>query len=157
MKNHHGAIRRYTAMAIMPLLLFSCARPSSDELYVRVSQNEVQHLFSYELEMDDPQYAYDVDIYLSLDDDSRNPEPFSEEVIFLWVSPSGSRYKETISLSSDTQSQKSFFTKTLLYHYRKDLVPVEHGIWRLYLTFPYGFEERSNANGVGVRLIRKPS
>ena len=142
---------------VLPLLVLSCARPESDEHFVKPGGRDAMGRYTFSLAMDDPQYLYDVDVYIVTSADKRHISPFSEDVLMELQSPSGARYEETVTFSSETQVQKTFFTSTFLYHYRKDLVPVEFGEWTLSMKFPSDFEETNHANGIGIRLIRNGS
>lgn len=148
---------RLIAMALLPLLVLSCDRPESDESYLKVSHRDDQGKYCFTLKMDDPQYLYDVDVYISSSADRRHYLPFSEDVLVEWTAPSGAKFEETVSFSSETEAQKTFFSKVYLYHYRAELVPVEYGDWALSLKFPSDFEENNHANGIGIRLIRNGS
>lgn len=151
-----GILGRLLAV-VMPLLVLSCSRPESDELFVRPGGKDVMGRYCFILDMDDPQYVYDVDVYIPTSADRRHASPFSEDVTVEWKAPSGARYKETVTFSSQTEVQRSFFNSTFLYHYRAGLVPVEYGQWKLSLQFPSDFEEKNHANGIGIRLIRNGS
>lgn len=150
-------ILKQVAATAALLLLFSCDRPLSDESYLRTSQKDNIGRYAYEIQMDDPQFIYDVELYLSLHADRRHRQAFEDEVLAEWQAPSGSKYREWIVLDSDADSQDSFFSRTLRYRYREALVPGEYGTWMLRLTFPIDFESRNHVNGVGVRLIRNGS
>lgn len=144
-------------MAVLPLLMLSCSRPESDETFLRASQRDEQGRYCFTLKMDDPQYLYDVDIYISSSAEGRHSLPFSDEALVEWTAPSGAKFEESIVFSSETEAQKSFFSKFFLYHYRAELVPVEYGDWTVSLQFPSDFEEKNHANGIGIRLIRNGS
>lgn len=141
------------AMAL-PLLFLSCKRPSSDESFVKANQRDDWGRYCFNLAMDDPAYIYDVDVYLSVTENERAFEPFSEQALVEWISPQGAPFEEIIQFSSETEYQEFDFTRTYLYHYGIGLTPVDSGSWQLRLTFPEGFEQKVNLNGVGIRLIR---
>lgn len=150
--------RILTVLALsLGMLVVSCARPSSDECYLKASARDETGAYSFTLSMDDDQYDYDVDLFLSLSIGKRKPVSFSEAVHALWISPAGARFEEDIELGYPDELQEDFFTKNLLYHYRESLEPVEYGDWTLQLSFPDDFENEYNANGVGIRLIRNGS
>lgn len=142
------------AMAL-PLLFLSCQRPSSDEAYLKAGQTDRDGRYCFELAMDDQSCTYDVDLYLFVTPSDRKYAPFEEETLAEWLSPEDAPYEELVTFSSDTEYQESDISRTYLYHYRKDLVPVVSGSWQLRLTFPEGFEDRCHLSGMGIKLIRK--
>jgi len=150
-------MRTLTALLAVLLLACSCSRPSSGEFFTKVADKPQSGRYVFELPLDDPGCAYDVDVYIPSSADRRNLKAFEESVLVEWQAPSGTKYQETVVFSSDTQTQEDFFKRTYLYHYRSGLVPVEYGTWILRLKFPSDFETKNKANGIGVRLIRNGS
>lgn len=143
------------AAALLPLL-FSCVRPSSDEVFVKASECNGQGFFAFPVAMDDSSCTYSLSFIVPLacrDDVFESFAGTEAEVVL--VAPSGQRYYETVSFGPQALSCHEWDRKTLSVPYREGLVPVEHGIWTMYVSLDEDFKKRYSLEGIGMSLVRR--
>lgn len=150
-----GFNRVIAVAAVLLPLLFSCVRPSSDEVFVKASECNGQGFFVFPVAMDDSSCTYSLSFIVPLacrDDVFESFAGTEAEVVL--VAPSGQRYYETVSFGPEALSCHEWDRKTLAVPYREGLVPVEHGIWTMYVSLDEDFKRRYSLEGIGMSLVR---
>lgn len=142
----------YLSLAVLLICICSCTRPDAREEFRKASDKE-NGSYCFRIDMEDSLYSYDLDLYTRID---CRPAQFTSmpDTIRMkmdYTSPSGKRYTEMFGAAKDSFSQSSSFSKEYIIPYRRDLVPVEHGIWNLYITVCN--EDRfPGMRGIGIQV-----
>ncbi|MBR1573876.1 MAG: hypothetical protein IJ652_03395 [Bacteroidales bacterium] len=137
-------------MLLVALLAAACSRPGSDEAFVRTDQRDEQGRYAFTLAMDDSLATYDITVYAAAHANDRETLP--EFVLGVeWEAPSGQPYYEQVRLGPEHLRQRLFFAKYLCGDLRREAVPAEWGIWKLYITVADG---EQSLDGLGIRTKR---
>lgn len=129
------------------LLAVSCSAPSQMEDFRPVDERDSLGRFVYSIDMSDSLSVYDILFYTRVDcPDKLFAELQNIKVDVGLLSPSGISYEETvyIPITSFTSDRKGTYDCQV--EYRKGLVPVEWGTWRMYIVLP----ELKGMHGMGV-------
>lgn len=140
------------AAVIVPLL-FSCARPSSDEVFRKASERLDDGCYVFPVALDDSSFVYDISLIVPMmcsDAVFEGFEGFDAEVVL--TSPSGKRFAERLDVDRETVCSASWDLKTLCVPVAGRAVPEEYGLWTLGVYLPG--EEDFGVTGVGMRLER---
>lgn len=121
-------------------LLCSCHVPPSEEKFVRIDQAQ-DSVFTFPVRMVDGTVAYDISFYTVIDGEGVSSLPIEVR----WISPSGKKYGETVSMSVGNRKGDRQL-------YRSDLEPYEYGEWTLSLKVQ---GEVPGFRGIGVICERK--
>lgn len=145
-------IRAVRYLCIAALLLCACSRPDAYEEFRKASAKE-NGSYCFMIDMSDTLCTYDLDLYTRIDCSMQlfASMPDSIRMNMVYTSPSGRKYAEKFAAAKDSFSQSSSFSKEYIIPYRRDLVPVEHGIWNLCITV--GNEDRfPDMRGIGIQV-----
>ncbi|MGN0195354.1 MAG: hypothetical protein ACI4AE_02740 [Candidatus Cryptobacteroides sp.] len=150
-----GRIARSLSLmaAVVVPLLFSCARPSSDEVFRKASERADDGCYLFNVAMDDSSYVYDISLIVPMmcpDAVFGKFEGFAAEVVL--TSPSGKRFAGRLDAGRETVCSASWDLKTLCVPVAGGVVPGEYGLWTLGVYLPG--EEDFGVTGVGMRLER---
>ena len=129
---------------IAALLITSCTKPAVCESFVSIDDRDVIGSYVFDMDLCDSLATYDLYLYTRVD--QLPPMLAAQEDMELrvrWVSPEGERYEETVFFPVREK------VKAL---YRRDFVPVTHGIWKLELSVR---DEIDGLRGMGIVLERK--
>lgn len=110
---------RFLVCTVSAVLMFSCARPDSREVFILKDKAE-GGVYQYALDLSDTLCTYDFWFYSRVD----GPRSESLQLNVFWVSPSGELFSETVHMSPCGREG----SKEL---YRSSLVPSEPGEWTL--------------------------
>ena len=128
-------------------LAVSCAHPSTVEDFRSVADRDSLGRFSYGLDMTDSVAVYDISFYTRFDCPKKQFKTISDIRIDVeLLSPSGLSYEETVYLPVNEFKSDRKGTYDCCVVYRKDLVPVEWGVWTMNLTL----EDLKGLRGMGV-------
>ena len=122
-------------MLLLLLGAASCVRPESEEQYVF---DDGSGQFEFQVDMSDSLCVYDLSFYTRLE--SRLAPPGFPVRVYL-TSPSGERYSESRFYDA---------SDALVVPYRKELVPVEYGVWTLSVR-----ARAEGLKGMGLICTRK--
>lgn len=147
---------RRAILILSLIMLASCSRPVSDEMFVRTGERDIHGRYSFVVDMSDSLSRYGIGIVVMMDSDDRTFKDFSALPLTIdWVSPDKDVYSETVSIGRKYLKDSTYYTKTLEAAYRKGLVPVRYGNWRLRVNIPETIVEKYNVTGVGISLERE--
>ncbi len=111
--------RNIYLFALLLLMVSACSEPASTEIFLQ-SSKAVGGVYSFELELDDTDAAYDVWFCARTLNGTVNSLPLTVQ----WVSPEGKRFSESVYMRTvSPRGEKEL--------YRKDLVPAVPGKWQL--------------------------
>lgn len=139
-------------LCLATLIISSCARPDAREEFRKAVDKE-NGSYCFLLSLDDTLCCYDLDLYTRID--CRPVQfasmPDSIRMKIGYTSPSGRKYTEKFAAAKDSFSQSSSFSKEYIIPYRRDLVPVEHGTWKLCITVS-NEEQFTRLRGIGIQV-----
>ena len=128
-------------------LLASCSHPSMVEDFRSVAERDSLGRFCYSLDMTDSAAVYDISFYTRLDCTKKQFETIGDIRIDVeLLSPSGLSYEEAVYLPVNEFKSDRKGTYDCCVAYRKDLLPVEWGVWTMNLTL----EDLKGLRGMGV-------
>lgn len=146
-------MRRVVLIVLIAWAAFSCARPPSQESFVRKEKAGIGNLYSFELDLSDSTAAYRISFYTRR---VRKPfAPFSDEDIRLkvrWTSPSDSSYSEEAVITAGTAVDSAYFYRDYLASFKQDFRPFEPGVWRMRVHVAGGGEDLL---GLGIICSRE--
>ncbi len=134
-------IRRASFLAVVLPLFFSCARPSSTEEFIKVTEAR-NGIFSFKLDMSDSLSVYDLSFYSRVD---RNPlgtkgNDARIRLVATWISPSGKTFTETVYMPAGN-------AEGIIRKYRTGMQPKEFGEWTLNVK---AFSQEKGFRGLGL-------
>lgn len=138
-----------TAIVSVSFILAGCSSPDTVVSYIPVSKADASGRLETELDFSDSTVRYDISLYSRVDctaKDFGRLEAFPVWIEF--VSPSGVAYTETVYIPLDEFERSEGAVHDFSVPYRKGLVPVEAGIWKMYVSLP----EIAGLHGIGVIL-----
>ncbi len=122
-------------MLFLGVLCLCCTRPDVEETFVKAGSVREGGAYPFSVDMADTLCRYDLSFYTRLDMRKSRLEKIGALVLEVeWVSPSGTRYGETLKMP--VPSTGSFFSTGAVVPYRTGLFPVEAGKWTLEVRVP---------------------
>lgn len=135
-------------------VLCSCSCPKTSESFVKASDIDSLGRYVFTLDMEDSLSRYDIHFYTRLDVDDRTFGAMGDIPVRVFlVSPDGQEYTETVYISKRMFVESSFRTRDCDVPYRKDVVPVISGDWKLFLLVSP--DAAPGLRGMGVRMEHK--
>lgn len=113
--SHSGKGISIVTLAVLSACL-CCARPESLEMFVPAAKAQ-DGVYIFDFELPDTLAAYDFSFFARVD----GPQLDSLPLKVMWLDPSGEGFTETVYM--DTEKELEL--------YRKDVVPVRAGQWRI--------------------------
>jgi len=161
-----GRIRAFLYLLCVLSFSGSCCEPSSREFFVKSSAKDAGGRYSFNLDMRDSLSMYSVNFFTRIDNGALECIP-NLAVDVLLVSPSGKEYAERVYLPKEAYISDGNFANDCDIPYRTGFRPVEHGVWKMFLTVPdensvYGFrgmgiclsKDAAARSAAGVRKMR---
>lgn len=74
-----------------------------------------------------------------------------------WESPDGRLYAGRAALTRKDMRDSSYFDKILSSEFAQGLVPVNAGVWKMYVKVPEDSLKKYGMTGVGIRIDRIPA
>lgn len=146
-ERNHVKMKSKIFAIIFLQILYSCTAPSSYEQYMRKEDSDAG-TYEFDVDMTDSLCCYDISLYLSGIMTGKNAVSYHDDPVeFVWVSPRGQKFCERLYLPKDVRKNNP---SHYICEYRKDLVPVSRGTWKLYII-PASIGEA----GVGIRITKK--
>ncbi len=128
-------VQAYLSLILLALVSVSCSRPASVESFVF---DDGSGCYEFEVDMTDSLSTYDLAFYTRLEN-RFSPSGFPMKIYL--TSPSGVTYSESVYFD---------LSGSYTVPYRTDLVPVEHGVWKLSAR-----ARAAGLNGMGLICTRK--
>ncbi|MBO4761398.1 MAG: hypothetical protein J5520_06570 [Bacteroidales bacterium] len=147
---------RDVLLVLSMLLMAACSRPSSEEFFMKSEDRDIRGRYGYHLDMADSTVKYGVDLIICMGCDDKKWEEFTTLPLTIdWISPDDDIHRETVWVSASDVKESSYFSKTIEAAYRRSLVPVKYGKWKMRVGIPETQIDNYNVTGVGIRLIRE--
>jgi len=145
-------LRAYSLLTAILVMAVSCAPPPAEcQDFVKLSERDYLDRFAFTLDMSDSLSVFDLDIFTRIDCTREEFRSLGDiPVSAFYVSPSGCFYTEEFILPVMSFFRSTAFTKDYFIPYRDNLVPVENGTWKLFLSIPE--ESAVFVRGMGVRF-----
>lgn len=129
------------------LLAVSCSAPFQTEDFRPIEERDSLGRFVYDIDMSDSLCSYDILLYTRMDCNYKEFGKIRDiKVEVGFSSPSGKVYSETVYLPVSSFISVRRGTYDCKVEYRKDMVPVEWGMWQMTLAMP----ELSGLHGMGI-------
>lgn len=127
-------LKRVAMAVAIAALASACARPTSTEEFVRLSERSEDGLYHFELDMSDSLALYDVIFYSRIDCNNvklASLRDFPMEIT--WTAPdSVRRFREKVYFPiHDETAGSGFYSKQYVIPYRTGLSPVKPGVWQM--------------------------
>lgn len=149
------AARLIVVVTVILGTLVSCERPANEETFVKASDKDGQGRYGFVLNMDDSTCVYDLSIFTKVDCTQEQLDMMPDiNMVMSFVSPSLVHYGEEFCVEKSEYSRHERFSVDYSLPYRVGLVPVEYGLWQLYVTVPQE-DKIEGFRGVGLRVSRR--
>lgn len=125
-------------LCLMPVMaaFTGCSEPGQREVFIKSNDRDGTTAYTFPLDMSDSLSRYDISFYTRIDCDGESfaamPPAIALEITY--ISPSGQKYAETVSIPKDSFIDESHFSKEYEVPYRTGVIPVENGIWEMSVT-----------------------
>lgn len=140
----------------MALALFSCARPSSVEEFVRTDDVPDGGRYDFKADFSDTSVRYGLDFFLSFQSSNNNFRSFQRLPLTVgWRSPSDRIYEETFWVGRAEMSDSGFFHKRFISPYREGVSVREPGEWTLSVDVPKDSVGKYGLEGIGLIVRRE--
>ena len=142
--------RHFSWLGVLILLAaVSCREPASAELFVPREDCSADG-YRFGADLGDSTAVYDLAFYGRLDGRADEMPREAIPLQVTWVSPSLTRFTETVYLAVEGQSP-SLFSRQLYAPYREDVAVKEPGWWQLTVSMP----DVPALTGLGLRIEKK--
>lgn len=149
-------MRPFRHSLLLLFLAVACARPSSEEFFVKAADRDAEGRYRFRMDFADSTCVYDMDLLVCMECDDVRFSGFRQMPLRVrWTAPSGQNYEDTLWISRKELSDSSFYKKNFWLAYRRDMRPVESGWWSLALSLSEDVVKTYDILGTGVRLTRK--
>ena len=130
----------------------SCSEPRCSETFIPIEKVDSLGRYCFNLEMTDTAAFYDLSFYSRIDCTASMFQRISEfplDVTF--VSPSEIMYSERVYIPLPAFGKNNFPDFHFYERYRSGLVPVEYGMWKMYVSAP----DIKGLRGLGLVVEKK--
>jgi len=137
------------------LLVCSCVRPTSEELYQSSDKRDAGGAYSFSFDMSDT-LSYDVTMYTIMDcSDYRFSKFKGMQIRLEWHSPMDSLIERQVWLDGGNVIERSFYSKRFSLPLAQGVTPYVPGMWTLRVTPPPKAVSHYRMSGLGVRVSQK--
>lgn len=146
-------IVRPTLLAIAAVVaLASCSIPYISNEFQTPSQRDTLGRYTYVLDMSDTLSSFDISIYTRIDCGVLSFDQLKDVPILVTLqSPSGDSFSEYAYIPRSAFNTDRRGSYDAVVDYRLDCIPIEYGLWQMYLATP----KMSGHRGFGVILRSK--
>ena len=136
----------------------SCSRPSYIEEFVRASDRDAYGRYEFTADMSDSLSSYNISLIAAFSSIDKKFNSFrSMPMQVAWESPDGRLYEGRAALARKDMRDSSYFDKILSSEFAQGLVPVNAGVWKMYVKVPEDSLKKYGMTGVGIRIDRIPA
>lgn len=136
----------------------SCSRPSYLEEFVRTSDRDAYGRYEFTADMSDSLLSYNISLIAAFSSIDKKFNSFrSMPMQVAWESPDGRLYEGRAALTRKDMRDSSYFDKILSSEFAQGLVPVNAGVWKMYVKVPEDSLKKYGMTGVGIRIDRIPA
>ncbi len=145
-------IRIVILSAVLCCMAASCAESEYESVFIKTSEKGADNLYTYSVDMQDSTCVYDLSLFTKVD-----RSEFSSSTIpnirldIRLVSPSKREFEETVWILKDNFSFKEENSTDYDLPYRTGLVPVEFGVWDMYVAVPEE-DKITGFRGLGLQV-----
>lgn len=136
----------------------SCSRPSYIEEFVRTSDRDAYGRYEFTADMSDSLSSYNISLIAAFSSIDKKFNSFrSMPMQVAWESPDGRLYEGRAALARKDMRDSSYFDKILSSEFAQGLLPVNAGVWKMYVKVPEDSLKKYGMTGVGIRIDRIPA
>ena len=140
-------------MAALCGAVSSCSRPSYIEEFVRTSDRDAYGRYEFIADMSDTSFSYNVSLITVFSCIDKKFDSFrSMPLQVAWESPDGRLYEGRAKLIRKDMRDSSYFDKILASEFAEGLVPVNAGVWKMYVKAPEDSLKKYGMTGAGIRI-----
>ena len=134
-KGYIDFIRAIVVAFVAAIALVSCAAPAVSDKFCAISDRDSLGRFVYDLEMVDSLAKYDISFYTRVDCGEKSFDLMQDIPIKVeLLSPSGESFTEDLFWPKSRFDIERMGSYDSCVEYRLDCVPIEYGVWKMYLT-----------------------
>lgn len=135
LKYTHNLMRATVLGLIAAVALVSCGAPIVSDEFCSISRRDSLGRFVFDLDMSDSLSKYDIKFYTRVDCGEKSFALIQDIPITVELSsPSGEVFSEGIYWPKSSFDVERMGTYDSCVDYRVSCVPVEYGLWKMYLT-----------------------
>ena len=151
------AVTNSSALAVLlcaVMALSACSEPLSSDTFVRNSQRDALGMYSFDLDMSDSTYVYDMDLYTRFDGSVRKIRNVGNIPLKIRVyDAEGNCYEEQSCLTASSSASSGAFSRYCRVPYRHGCVPKNFGLWKIQIETPG--PESAGMTGLGLIVTKR--